>query len=368
MAFPFLYLPAKLQIKVVNNISRYADLKALCLVSKSLRKMATPRIYYKVDLRMKDDYGSMNKHINPYNKDNQLKPKIQSLLSKPANLRLVRVLKTGRFGPESTFLMDRLLPLFQKDSMIKFSFSTKSSDCFPTPRQVRFLWNHQNHLQDLKFHSHMIPWLGSFLKERKQSQSVFFKSFTKLDISDSKTNWSTSPTKKNWPLKDFDLCYLQSLSLSGNNGAIGLFAGQSFANLVKLSLIRISFDRTVKLTNVPSLKLLVIDHCTAPNNRLSLPLVFPENFQLQSLRYWSKGRVQLLTHLLAQIKGLKSLIIGIPFHIPNKDLVMTDFINAVKEHIDTLRLFKIEVPLIHYQKAVSALKGDAFFVEGIQTS
>ena len=37
-------------------------------------------------------------------------------------------------------------------------------------------------------------------------------------------------------------------------------------------------------------------------------------------------------------------------------------------HNETLRLFKIEMSLGHYQSAVSALKWDAFFLEGILTS
>lgn len=366
--FPFSRLPKELQINVINNISRYSDLKALCLVSQSLLTVATPRIYYKVDLRMKDDCGTSNKHINPYDKDYQLKPKIRSLLSQEENLRFVRVFKTGKFGRESTFLINRLLPLFRSDFLIKFSFSTKSSDCFPTPQQLRFLWNHQKHLQNLKFHSHMVPWLGKFLEQRKQDQRAFFKSFTKLDIGGSKMCYSMFSNEKCWPLKNFDFCLLQSLSLNGSNGAIDLFAGQSFVNLTKLSLIRICFKDTITFTKIPLLKLLIIDHCRAPNNGLSLPLVFPENFQLQSLRYWSKERVQILTHLLAQIRGLKSLIIGIPFHLTNTDRAMTDFAKTVKVHKDTLRHFKIEVPLKHYQSTISALKWDPFFVEGIQTS
>lgn len=124
-------------------------------------------------------------------------------------------------------------------------------------------------LLNLKLYSHMVPWLEKFLEKRKQNQSAFFKSFTKPDIGGSKMCWSMTPTE------------------------------------------RIDFERTVTFTNVPSLKSLVIDQCRAPNSGPSLPLVFPDNFQLQSLKYWSNGRMQLLTHLLAQIGGLESSIIAI---------------------------------------------------------
>lgn len=63
LASPFLRLPVELQIKVLNNISLYSDLKALRMTSKELSNIATPRLYRKVDLRMSDDYGAI-KSIN----------------------------------------------------------------------------------------------------------------------------------------------------------------------------------------------------------------------------------------------------------------------------------------------------------------
>ena len=51
VSFRFLHLPVELQFVVVNFISRYSDLKTLCLLSKEVSDMATPRLFYKVDLR-----------------------------------------------------------------------------------------------------------------------------------------------------------------------------------------------------------------------------------------------------------------------------------------------------------------------------
>lgn len=57
-AFPFLRLPVELQVKVANNIGLSFDLKALHLTSKEVSDIATPRLYYKVDLRRKSlDHG-----------------------------------------------------------------------------------------------------------------------------------------------------------------------------------------------------------------------------------------------------------------------------------------------------------------------
>lgn len=89
LASPFLRLPVELQIKVLNNISLYSDLKALRMTSKELSNIATPRLYRKVDLRMSDDYGAI-KSINQKKKDCEILPRIDSLLLAPANLPFVR--------------------------------------------------------------------------------------------------------------------------------------------------------------------------------------------------------------------------------------------------------------------------------------
>lgn len=97
-AFPFLRLPVELQVKVLDQISKYSDLKAFLLTSKELSDLATPCLYKSVDLRSGTYY------------EEEISQKIESLLTEPANLRFVRVLKTSRLGLESTQLMDRLLP------------------------------------------------------------------------------------------------------------------------------------------------------------------------------------------------------------------------------------------------------------------
>lgn len=46
-------MPVELQIEVVNSISLYSDLKALCLTSKKKKfpVFATPRVNYELDLK-----------------------------------------------------------------------------------------------------------------------------------------------------------------------------------------------------------------------------------------------------------------------------------------------------------------------------
>ena len=377
MATSFMHLPVELQLQVLTNISLYSDMKAICLVSKSLCSIGTPQMYYKVDLKMNDANGRFDR-IDRAQKDRQLLSKLHSLLLQPANLRFIRVLKTGEFGPKSTALMDELLPLLQKDSLNKISYSTHSRYYFPTPLQMEFLWGSQKQLQDLKLYFHMVPWLMDFLKNCEPSKSAFLKSFTTLYVGGNSGFWSVTDIKCSFPMGGFDLSLLRSLTLNGMNtygffptrhDLLDLFAGHSFANLAKLSLIGIVFEGMLTFTNLPSLNSLVIDHCVDLNHDrcLRLPLEFPNNYKLQSLTYWSSGMVEPLTYLLSQVESLENLTIGIPFPAYIRDQAIANFIRAARLHRSTLRLFKMIVPLRDYKHAENVLKRDAFFAERVQT-
>lgn len=144
MPLSFLKLPIEVQVEVVNNISLYSDLKALCLVSEELCNLATPRIYHKVDLKIESIRNQSQ--FPDEEEDRCMLSRIRSLLLQPENLAFVRVLKTGWFGQESTTLMDELLPLLPESSLLKFSYSTNSESRFPTPLQIKFFWGRQKRL------------------------------------------------------------------------------------------------------------------------------------------------------------------------------------------------------------------------------
>ncbi len=350
MTISFLNLPVELQIEIVKNISLYSHLKALCLVSKALYDLTTPLIYYKVELKIEDISGEQ---VPNEAQNRGMLSRIRSLLVQPANLCFVRVFKTGSFGLEPTILMDELLPLLRKNSLIEFSYSTHSRYRFPTPLQLEFLWGRQKRLQNLKFYSHMVYWLEELLQVQKPSQKALLKSFTELSIGDGYEFHSNTPNFLFWPLRNLDVCLLKSLSLNGSlfredfPAVMDLFAGQSFVNLAQLSLKEITFEKTVTFTNVPKLKSLVIDHCDDAIDEANdvdterLPFEFPDNFQLHSLTYWGCGKAEPLTHLLAQVKGLKKLIIGISDPVIINDQAITDFSSAVMLHKGTLGLFEI---------------------------
>lgn len=351
MATSLLDLPVELQVEVVNNISLYSDLKALCLVCKALYKVSTPRIYYKVDLKIGDirwkDISSGVKFLD-LGQNLQMLSRIRSLLLQPANLCFVKVLKTGWIGEMPTILMDDLLPLLRKNSLIEFSYSTNSKYRFPTPRQLEFLWGRQKRLQNLRFYPHMVSCLEESLQIRKSSQDALLQSFTKLYIGDSMEFNSNILC---WPLKNLNLHLLQTLSLNGMYstipGVMDLFAGQSFVNLAKLSLKYMTLEKKLTFTNVPKLTSLVLKNCYAHHpNDTRLPLEFPDNFQLQSLAFWSDGGPEPLTKLLTQVGGLKKLVIGISTSVHFYDRAVTEFIDAVMLHKDSLRLFEV---IAHFQ-------------------
>lgn len=357
MTISFLNLPDELQIEMVNNISLYSDLKALCLVSKAFYNLTTPLIYYKVELVIENTSGE---EFPSEEQNGKMLSRIRSLLLQPTNLGFVRVFKTGSFGLGPTILMDELLPLLRKDSLLEFSYSTNSKYCFPTPLQLEFLWGRQKRLQNLKLYSHMVYWLKGFLQEQKSSHKVILKSFTELSIGNGYEFYFDTPNLLTWPFRNLDMCLLNSLSLSGSlfceeyRAVMDLFVGQSFANLTHLSLKDITFEKTVTFANVPKLKSLVIDHCDDAIDYVNdvyterLPFEFPDNFQLQSLTYWGYGKAEPVTHLLAQVKGLKKLVIGVSYTASINDQAITDFTGAVMLHKDTLGLFEIIAPIRGY--------------------
>lgn len=363
ITFPFLGLPVELQVEVVNKISLYCDLRALCLTSKEVSSIATPRLYYMVDLTR------AMVSVSGMGEERQLLSRIYSLLRGPANLNFIRVLKTDeRFQRKSTALMDRLMPLLREDFLIEFSYSTESIYCFPTPSQLQSLWGRQKNLRNLRLYSHMVPWLVGFLNKSEPTETAsLLKSFAKLDIVRSWDDMTLSGTVLCWPLENLDLCLLQNLSIDGRGipgrillTLIDLFAGGFFTNLRKLSLCSIYFIRTLILTNVPSLRSLVMIDCNSTGISL---LEFPDKFQLGSLSICECGEVESVTLLLAQIKGLEQLTITTDEELYVVDETIIDLTSAIISHKDTLRVFETDLGI---EAEVSAPQWESYFVEKIQ--
>lgn len=340
IAFPFSSLPVELQTGIVNHLRDYSDLKALCLASKHISDIATPRLYYELDLRSGGKCQS-----------SQMIQRINSLLIQPANLRFVRIIKTPMLGPEESHLMGRLLPLLQQDSLTEFKYWAISSKHFPTPPQMRFIWNHQKNLQNQKLYSHMVPELDVLLKERGPSQSGLLKSFTELDINDRTPECLLDIRRMmSWPLKSLDMSILQKLRIGGIFidhvvlSSLGtLFARGSFVNLTELTLSWVLFFKILTFTNLPSLKLLVLRECRGffP----SLPLVLADDIRLSTFYGWIFGEVEEMTPFLAQIKGLECLHIKRRHPIMAMEQAQNELVCAMISHKETLRELNLEESL-----------------------
>lgn len=232
ITFPVLLLPTELQARIIRFVGQYSDLLALCLVSKHVSDIATPRLYFEVDLTS----------INP---NRTIEKRISILLSKPANLRYVRRLTMPMLKPEATLLMDRFLRLLRIDSLTDISFSSDSVEKFPTPRQLTILWYRQKNIKNLELNSHMIPWLDRFSKKRKPGRSAILKFFSVLKITNQfhEVRLPSTLKKMLWPLQNLDMVsVLQKLTLEAYSveppifaTLNELFASGRFVNLKELN-------------------------------------------------------------------------------------------------------------------------------------
>lgn len=363
IAFPFLRLPTELQCEIVNCAWQYSNLKALRLVSKHVSDIATPYLYYEVDLTRANICST--------------KKKIDILLIQPANLRLVRILKTSRMTPEDSLLMDQLLPQLRKDFLKEINFVSASVEKFPTPKQIEFLWCHQKNLQNLELKLHMIPWLDKFSKELKPSQSDILKFFSNLEISNKLSEWNRPSTQKGllWPLQNLDLSVLRKLTFSAPRFDDSIFSTLNakiargyFVNLTELGFQNIHrFDQTLILTKMPSLKSLVINCCALeePN----LPIVLVDDIRLSSLtyRHMSGADIEKFIPLLTQAIGLEYLSITREFKVliiskSQLDLVLA----AIIVHKDTLRGLHLN-GILALKTDLDARLYDSVLIEAIQT-
>lgn len=371
--FPFLHLPVELQFQILNHIKRCSDLKVICLTSKEINDIAKPFLYHSVELKPNATIGSDEKEDEA---EGMILRKIKSLLLGPANLLFVRVLATGRFGLESTQLMDKLLPLLREDFLTEFSYATKSTEHFPTPLQLQFLWGRQKNLENLKVYNHLVPSLEEFFRERREAkQGALLKSFARLTVSDfSATNSDEIFDMISWPMRNLDLSHLRELSFHGLNNAKAsnimsslntLLAARCFVNLTNLRFKRISFDDTLILTNMPLLERLIIDSCRT--HRPSQPLVRACNSpRLLYLVFWGSGSIEEIAPLVTQIKDLESLVMFCDERVQLKMQVQRDLVHAILMHKKTLRVLDLGIIAPIFKASLDALLWDTYFAKDLQ--
>lgn len=348
--FQFLGLPLELQLAVIEMVRNHSDLWALCLVSKELSDITKPYLYHEVNIKITSNFkAKIMRWIGGKEEDHLITKKISALVLEPENLRFVRVLETSYMGIEPTKLMDRLLPQLQRDSLIKFNYSTRSTKIFPTLPQMQLLWSTQTRLRNLKFSTHMVPSLKEFVERCKPGPCPLLNSFTELDINGSDPDRSTMV----WPLRNLKLCLLQSLTVHALTAPSDLlpnlqasFANGSFVNLTRLSLQFILHFPALTLTNLPLLESLDIFHCGAFGHS-DLRLAIADNFPLKHLSFADSGNLDKLMPILARIEGLESLVIKLDGSIAatTASRSVKAFARSIVVHKETLRVFKLKVHL-----------------------
>ncbi|MCJ1342160.1 hypothetical protein MMC31_000340 [Peltigera leucophlebia] len=338
ISFPFLRLPTELQDGIVSCVWKYSDLQSLCIVSKHISDIATPSLYYEVNLTNTDKSCIFEK--------------ISILLIKPANLRFVRVLNaTSRMRPEESLLMDQLLPQLRKDFLKEIGFVSINLGDFPMPYQIRYLWYNQKNLKNLKLGTHIVPWLDKFSKELQPGRSAILKFFTVLEICDGHFIQppQSTQTKMLWPLENLDLRVFRKLIFSA--GAVDystfstlntLFASGCFVNLTELRFRYIrNLDQNLMLAHMPSLKLLEVRYCKFQGTRL--PLELADDIRLSDLTYDCRSDVEKITPLLTRAIGLEYLALSYDIlEDTSTPETQRDLICAIT-HKDTLR----ELYLLH---------------------
>lgn len=357
MSSSFSSLPTELLTEIINYIWKNTDLHSLCQVSKHISDITTPLLYYEVNLTKEDQKCS-------------IKEKINSLLIKPSNLQFVRILKMPQITPDESLLMDHLLPQLQKDFLKEIQFISYNVKTFSMPYQMEFLWYNQKNLQNLTLRTHMVPWLKDFLEEPRPGQSDILKLFTDLEISGTLSPYDLPSMQKKivWPLENLDLSGLQKLKISTQfvdystfSKLDTLFGNGSFVNLTELRFEQISNYQTLKLTHMPSLKLLEVSCCDSqtPN------LVLADDIRISSFVCKNGSGLEKIIPVLTQVIGLEYLSLDCTYLL---DLwyaqTQRDFISAIVMHKDTLRELSFCHRIVPLDSDLETLLLDFFRIRG----
>lgn len=288
--FRFLGLPVEIRCEVVDHLSGPSDIKALCLVSKEICNIATPRLYNRVDLYPKSDPNDLEEE------EAKMLARVISLLSATSNLRFIRILNTGRFGESTTEAIDALLPQLQENALTDFNFSDDKTNMFPTRRQLRLLWSRQKNLQNMQLTTDHFPYPIDPFNETQEFPIYLPKSVTRLGLTNNYWQFSPYGDAMLDPLMFTDMFRLRCLTLNGplTSKVVHrlnlLFASRSLFNLTELHLEQAIFQETLELSNLASLDLLSFGGGRRSQNYnvKSKELVVPADLPLRKL-VWIGG-------------------------------------------------------------------------------
>ncbi|MCJ1427684.1 hypothetical protein MMC29_005589, partial [Sticta canariensis] len=349
--FAILKLPRELQDEILSYISRPTDLKALCLVSKEISAISTPRLYRDINLRYGTEY-----------------PDRLSLcltrLSHSRSLGHVQTIKIGYLGEPNQgnqgycSALSHLLPKLRDNSLIRFEFDELTR---PTHKQLRFLWQHQKRLHNLQLDFKTYPpTVSDHEHPTHLLRSLRLISELDLDFESATVDSEVLPL-----LKTLDLSHLQKLRLaslpktsSGPSEPLKLrkilFSDYFPATLTHLTLCFVSFiDNNLQLNDYPSLTHLALRWC---NRSLDLFAGYSRP-TLMSLSLVEHSHLAGLSDMLHRFRGLESLAICISR--PIEDSKTVDFlVDAIDRHKDTLKYL-----LFHHDWRKAARKSLLFDTE-----
>lgn len=343
---PFLRLPVELRREVVNHLSRPRDLKALCLTSKEICDVATPRLYHRVDLIAKCD-----KNLSEEQED-ELLSRVNSLLSAPSNLRFIRILNTGRFGLRTTDAIHDLLSWLREDALIEFNFSCSSAEHFPTGLQLQRLWRCQKNLQNFHLCSFHVPFLIDFSEKAQLPLSCLTKSVTRLELTYYEGELEQESAVMQFPFRTVVMSHLRHLTLNGPipPKVVGwlnrLFAGCSFVNLKELHIDQATFTATLEPRNLPSLDIFSFGGGQEQyrNSINEMEPELPANFPLLKLRWIGVDPVYptTLEKVLTRINGLEYLEIESFIGFERTARGRKSLAEAIESHQATLKILLID--------------------------
>lgn len=340
-------LPCETLCEIVNHITRPSDLKSLCLVSKTLSVVSTPRLYH--DIVIPNDLD-----------DSRGIHKIVESLSNQKGLKYARRLHVGECSHQTTKAIDSLLAALPDNSILRFSYHASGENQFPTASQTEYICLHQRKIRNLHFGNFFV----TIPKLLDRLQRAFLNSVTELSFplspSANELGMSFPPC---WPINMVNSIHLRKLELSFNlRGSkprlASLFAIHPLPNLTHLSFKDCLFeDMEVDLATMPKLEHLVLADCF----NIASGLVIANGTRLKSLelsvtdgevqadatgRFHDHGVSFEFVDVLNHFRDLDILII----HAISSEILSQDCVglaDAIQMHSETLSILLVQYGCTH---------------------
>lgn len=327
MSSYFLILPVEVQLMIVDYITRPTDLKAFCLVCKHFSTIATPLLYYTIDLRpRKIPLHSHASEISIVRRE-QL-TRLKCLILGEKNFGYIRILMIL----ECDWLMANalgslLMPKFKDNCLIEFHYGNNGlysaynyhpqlAYSFPDSRQMEFIWSHQQKMQT--FYSTHICTMLRFMRNNPERARAILQSVNQVTLVQ-KLEERESPELIIWPLENIATFSLRKLTIVGWDWAQNLrkvhnlFSNHAFTNLTHIRFEGVIFDTELELKQCPSLRELDIIRCgSLPTDAVKLSV--PTKLPLKSFHFACDediDQLKLLAPILSQILGLFRLTLDL---------------------------------------------------------